>query len=274
MVEFKGRIIFVYRMEGQPFCSYTKIGICYLDESLQPVKESNKVLNLHSLLKGYSKGYHVEDPRLFIHQDELFISYTDGYQMLQAKINPETFEVSESFYIKKPSVRRTEKNWTFFSHQGKIMSVYQVSPHIVYEMDGANWYLKHSEKFETNWPYGEPRGGTSPVLTDEGYLSFFHSSIETKQGRQYYIGAYLFEATSPFTPIAISKLPIIGGQIIPKSIPRLNTSVWVVFPGGVIRTETGWKIAYGSNDLECRILEVTDEYLNENMVMINQMQEA
>lgn len=271
-IDYFGKIVFVYRMEGQPFCSYTKIGICELDENFDPLPETNKLLELHSMLKGYSKGFHVEDPRLFIHNDELYLSYCDGYQMGQAKINPETLEATESFYIKKPHIRRTEKNWTFFSHKDKIMSVYQIAPHTIYEMQGANWYLKHTEKLPLNWMWGEPRGGTSPVLTQDGYLSFFHSSIETKEGRQYYMGAYLFESEAPFAPLAISKTPIIGGQIIDKSIPRLNTGVWVVFPGGAIKTKDGWAVAFGSNDLECRIINVSDEYLNENMEMIIEMQ--
>jgi len=183
-----------------------------------------------------------------------------------------SLEVIESFYIKKPSLRRTEENWTFFSHSDKIMSVYQISPHIVYEMDGQNWYLKHTEKAAVHWPFGEPRGGTSPILTDGGYLSFFHSSVETQKGRQYYMGAYLFDKEAPFTPLAISKQPIMAGHMIDKSISRLNNAIYVIFPGGVIRTETGWKVFFGSNDYECRYVEISDAYLNESMVMITQME--
>lgn len=277
-IKYKEKIIFVYRMESNPWCSFTKIGICYMnysDGNYYPIKESNKVLNLYSDLHGYSKGYHVEDPRLFIYNDELYISYCDGYQMAQAKINHETLEASDSFYINKPSKSRTEKNWTFFQHKENLYSVYSINPHVIFQMNGSNFEKKFETSFKSQWKWGELRGGTSPIKTKDGYLSFFHSSIDMpNNGRQYFVGAYLFDLQPPFSVIAISQDPIIAGEFVSESIPRLSSKIFVVFPGGVIENKSGYNISFGYNDYQARIVHVSNELLKQNMVFINKLAEA
>ena len=265
---FNGKNYFVYRMEAFPFCTHTQIGICLLNENLIPIPETNKVLNLHSDVSrfGFEKNCHVEDPRLFIHNNELYLSYTDGWQMGQAKINPETLEAIESFYIKKTTGQ--EKNWTFFS-DGALNAVYTICPHIIYEMNNENWATKFETEFKHNWKWGELRGGTSPVKYKNNFISFFHSSLPLKNnGRQYFMGAYIFSGKAPYKPLFISKEPIIAAEKVNNSIQRLNTKVFVVFPGGVIRNENSWSVAYGYNDYQCRFATVTDELLNDNLVEI------
>lgn len=270
-IEHHGKTVFVYRMEAYPFCSYTKLGICYLDKNLIPIKDSNKLLNLHSDLKGYSKGFHVEDPRLFVFNDQLYLSYCDGYQMAQATINHETLEASDSFYIEKPNKNKTEKNWTFFQHKKDLYSVYEIAPHKVFRMNGSKFEKVFEQPFKNNWKWGELRGGTSPILTDDGYISFFHSSIDHPGNvRQYFIGVYLFDKEPPFTPLAISKEPILCGEMISPSIPRLSNKIYVVFPGGVIKTDTGYLVSYGFNDYQSRYVEVPNKFIVENMISINE----
>jgi predicted GH43/DUF377 family glycosyl hydrolase len=273
IIKFGDKIIMTYRMESNPWCSFTKIGICELTDKhgygqLTVLAGSNKLLTLHSDLKGYSKGFHVEDPRLFIYKDELYLSYTDGYQMAQAKINPETLEASESFYIDKPAKNRTEKNWTFFEHKDNLYSVYQIAPHTIFKMHGPKWERCFEQPFVNKWKWGELRGGTSPIKTKDGYLSFFHSSLDLPgNGRQYFMGAYLFDSEPPFAPIAISKEPLICGEFIPESVPRLSSKIFVVFPGGVIENEFCYSVAFGYNDLQCRIVDISHEVLKENLLV-------
>lgn len=270
-IKFNGKTIMVYRMECVPFCTFTKIGICMMDENYEPIHETNKVLNLHCELKGHAPGYHVEDPRLFIHDDELYLSYTDGYSMLQAKVDPVTLQATESYYIKKPARERIEKNWTFFSYNGSLYSVYQIHPHTIFKMDGANFQTMYEHEWHNAYRYGELKGGTSPVLTDDGHLSFFHSTVDFKEGgRQYHMGAYLFEKEPPFNVISITDRPIIAGEVIPSGIPRLSNKIYVVFPGGVIRDGDNYKVAFGYNDYQCRYVDVSDKYLKEHLKPIRQ----
>jgi predicted GH43/DUF377 family glycosyl hydrolase len=270
-IDFNGKRIFVYRMEAFPFCKYTRLGICYLDGNNNPIPSSNKVLHIHSDLKhmGFEPGLHVEDPRLFIHNDELYLSYTDGYQMAQAKINAETLEATESFYIKKPNKQRTEKNWTFFSDGENILSVYSIFPHVIYKMNNDNFATLYETEFKHNWKFGEIKGGATPVKHGENYIAFFHSTIdfENKQ-RQYFIGCYEFEGVAPYRPIRISKEPLLAGEKVNNSVQRINNKLFVVFPGGAIRNENGWTIFFGNNDYQCRTIDVTDELLNDNLTNI------
>jgi len=272
IIEFVGKLLMCYRMESKPFATRIMLGMVELDEQYMPKVETNTLLQLHSDLKGYAKGYHVEDPRLFIHDNSLYLSYTDGYQMAQAKIDPITLQATESFYIDKPEQARTEKNWTFFSHDYELLSVYSINPHTIYKMNGPAWNQMHQVDFDTIWKWGEPRGGTSPIRIGNKYYSFFHSAVDIKhrgsKGRQYFMGMYVFSAIAPFKPIAISKEPIIAGEYMNDQIPRLSNKIYVVFPNGAIRKKDKWVVSFGYNDYECRLIDISDEFLKDNLIPI------
>lgn len=288
-IEYKGKTYFAYRMEAKPFCERMKIGLCLMDENLHPIPATNVLLDLYSELEiRYSRvkvskfpmGFHVEDPRLFIYKDELYLSYTDGYIMGQAKINPETLQAENSFYLDKPDPvnRQTEKNWTFFDYEGKLMCVYDASKQEIFEMNGEKHTKLYETPFDTQWRWGQMRGGTSPIKVGDNYLSFFHSATDIRTikgpGRQYFMGAYMFEGKPPFKPIAISKEPLLAGERISDHIPRLSNKIFVVFPAGIIRKENSYLISYGYNDFECRYVEISDELLKENLVPIKYKEEV
>lgn len=271
-IEYKGKKILCYRMESYPFCTVMKLAMCLLNDDLQPIENTNVLLELHSNLSGFAKGYHVEDPRLFIFNDELYLSYTDGYQMAQAKINPETLQAVESFYIDKPKEGTTEKNWTFFEYENELYSLYDISKMEVFKMNGPKWERFSTAEYKSSWVWGQLRGGTSPVKVGNNYLTFFHSAlpIVTKgvHGRQYFMGAMLFEGKPPFKPIGISRQPILAGENISEGIPRLSNKIYVVFPGGLIRRESSWVVSFGYNDLQCRFVDISDEYLKNSFVKV------
>lgn len=280
-IEFEGKKILVYRMEAKPFCVSTKLAICELDDDLQPKENTSIILNLHSNLMNFGKGFHVEDPRLFIYKKELYLSYTDGYQMGQAKIDKQTLQAIESFYIDKPEKDRTEKNWTFFESRGELYAVYDTQKQTIFKMNGQEFEKKYETPFETIWDYGELRGGTSPVRAGNYFLSFFHSSkMVRRRGRdtkQYFMGAYLFESKPPFKVVKISKEPFLSGTEMSENIPRFNNKIFVVFPGSVIRKKDSWLVSYGDNDTYCRYVEISDELLNDNFIEIvykNELVEA
>lgn len=288
-IKYNGKTYFAYRMEAKPFCERMKIGLCLMDENLNPIPATNVLLDLYSELEiRYSRikvhkfpmGFHVEDPRLFIYKDELYLSYTDGYIMGQAKINPETLQAENSFYLEKPDPvnRQTEKNWTFFDYEGRLMCVYDASKQEIFEMSGDKHTKLYETPFENHWRWGQMRGGTSPVRVGDNYLSFFHSASDIKTmkgtGRQYFMGAYMFEGKPPFKPISISKEPLLAGERISDHIPRLSNRIFVVFPAGQIRKENSWLVSYGYNDYECRYVEISDELLKENLIPIKYQEEV
>lgn len=280
-IEFKGKKYFAYRMESKPWCMRMKIGLCLLDDDLQPIQETNVLLNLHSELtikipgKGetkFEKGFHVEDPRLFIFNNELYLSYTDGYQMAQAKINPDTLQAEDSFYLDKPNKERTEKNWTFFEHEMKLHCLYDINKQHIFEVYRERRDRSYQTEFKHEWKYGDIKGGTSPVRYGENFITFFHSTTQlrynNRDSRQYFMGALIFEAKPPFKPISISKEPFICGELVDMNIPRLNNNIFVVFPSGLIRKENSFSISFGYNDFQCRFVEVTDEMISQNMTPV------
>lgn len=268
-IEFKGKRFLAYRLESAPFCRTIQIGLVEIDDNFSPIESTNKVLQLHARLQGYSPNFHVEDPRLFIFNDELYLSYTDGYQMGQAKINHETREVIESFYLDKKGLQQTEKNWIFFEHEGKLLCLYDIPKQRIFEMNGADHTEIHRTSYNHNWKYGIIRGGTPPIKYGDNYLSFFHSAKDVKykgqDGKQYYMGAYLFEAKPPFRPLAITERPLITGEIVDDNIPRLSNKIFVVFPSGVIRKGDSHYVSFGYNDYRCRYVEITDDLLQSEL---------
>lgn len=275
-IHYNNKRIFVYRMECRPFCEKMRLAICQLDENDKVIPGTNKLLNLYTALrlngKTYKDGVHSEDPRFFVHNNELYLSYTDGYQMAQAKINPDSLDVIESYYIEKPVVGRVEKNWTFFSQDEKLYCLYDIPSQSIFEMHGNRFTKLCSSEWENPWKYGEIRGGTSPMLIGDKYLAFFHSAISVTHkgyaGRQYFMGAYTFENKYPFKPIAITSKPILAGEDMSEHIPRLSNRIFVVFPGGVEKLEESYRVYFGYNDYQCRSVEVSQKMLDELMVPV------
>ena len=160
-----------------------------------------------------------------------------------------------------------EKNWVWFEHGGALHFVYRTNPHLVCKTRNGNVV----EEFGTvspkiNWPFGEMRGGTSPVRVGGEYVSFFHSSTLWKNGnRRYYKGAYAFKAEPPFHITRYTPEPLLVGSahdVVKPGVP------WpmVVFPCGSIFEKDEWLVVGGLNDLKCYWIKIPNKDLMERMV--------
>jgi predicted GH43/DUF377 family glycosyl hydrolase len=284
VADFKGKKYFAYRMERAPWCTRIKIGLCLLDSGLQPIPESNSLLNIDTDRSIFQKDFQAEDPRLFVFNNELFISYMgigkEGYAVGMARINTETMQAEDSFYFRKPDLNIPEKNWTFFEHDSKLYSVYNTAPHTIFEINGKEWTEVYKTNFANDWKYGILRGGTPPQRHGEYFISFFHSGVDFAKsngrptGRQYFMGAYLFEAEPPFNIVAISKEPLLAGERIDDSIPRMWNKLFVIFPNGKFRRGNSWTVSFGENDYQCRFVEIPDSLLEENLIWIKKKEMA
>lgn len=258
ILRYKNKNIFSYRMEiPKPFFENQKLGIVELDDNMQPIKKTNKLLDLHSNFV----GYHVEDPRLFENNGDLMLAYTDGYEMALANLTKNTSE-----YLKKPQTNvldhdGREKNWTPFSYNNKVHFVYHTAPnHIVVDLEN-NIYI---EKNPIKYKYGQIRGGTPAYNMGDYYLTFFHSALPMnshKWGRIYFVGAYTFENKPPFKPIAYTPEPLLMGEFFDMGILRPSNLVFVVFPCGAIYDGNNWKVSFGYQDYENRIFNIKHEQL-------------
>ncbi len=74
-----------------------------------------------------------------------------------------------------------QKNWVGFDWHGQLLIDYYPHPHEVLwpNMATGECYSLYKTSTKIEWPWGELRGGTPPLLVDGEYLTFFHSAILT-----------------------------------------------------------------------------------------------
>lgn len=153
-----------------------------------------------------------------------------------------------------------EKNWVWFFPGGQAHFVYSPSPHVVVPVIDRKVRAPFESKSFT-WPYGLPRGGTPPVLVDNLYWSFFHSSLDlspTPPRRRYYMGAYAFASTPPFAPRLYTRLPLLTGS---EADHREPSAPHCVFPCGALLDGDTWFVTLGVNDIACAWMKIPHSQL-------------
>jgi len=151
-----------------------------------------------------------------------------------------------------------QKNWTWFIYNNRLHCVYKMYPHTVVEFDWNGDVIteyKTHVNLNTYWKYGECRMGSNPILHDNMYHNFFHSSIPWKNSkRRYVMGYYTFESTPPFRITNILTQPILYGNIEDNRI--LSTNPLVIFPCGTIIENNNFIVSFGLNDEKTGIIEI------------------
>lgn len=226
---------------------------------------------------------HFEDPRIVSFEGRIFLSccnfvwgtmWSGSHQVLfELTEHFEAFKRWDILYGKNGNWidRNTgmEKNWLFFFHEGRPHMVYTTEPMEVVEMDwNFNAVKTHRTTSHLNWPWGEPRGGTPPILMGGEYWTFFHSSHrwhETGTAR-YHMGFMAFEARPPFRKTRFIKLPILSGSSQDR---WAHSKPVTVFPCGATYQPNGtWLVTFGINDLYCGLAEIPHSDLLKEMVEI------
>ncbi len=147
-----------------------------------------------------------------------------------------------------------EKNWLWFLHEGSLVLLYKANPWTVVVF-GNRWSEKQEIKIPgVTWPYGEIRGGTTPVRVGDMYFTFHHSSLPWKgRYRRYYAGCLAFDAKPPFTPRLVTSEPILIGS---QNDTWAQRKPLVVFPCGAIYKNETWLVTLGVNDMVSAYLEL------------------
>jgi hypothetical protein len=209
-------------------------GICPIDDDFKAVGPS-KIVSRQESRK--------EDMRLFTHQGVLCGSFTHAACDIVVRIcqfnNDLTVKKEIDFKMK---TGRWEKNWQFFEYNGRLLFVYSINPHKVYECDwDGNVKIISSVNFPNQWEINgtQLRGGTPPILFNGRYYSMFHTS-------DYRMGMYCFSAHPPFTILDISDAPIVD---------RSNGGVH--FPCGLETINNGFVVTYGAGDKLAKHMKLT-----------------
>lgn len=187
IVRFSGRLLLACRVDsGEPDNMQRRIAVCALNDRLQVIPGSVSSFS-DTIQNGGNLHY---DPRFLVYRDRLFIHYNNNFQtrpnqIYLVELDPDTLEAkSPAKLLALDGPRREiEKNWMFFDHEGDLLAVYTIAPHVILraELTGAGPVVCRPV-YQTAWdvsPYaarwGEPCGGTPPVRHNDVYVSFFHS---------------------------------------------------------------------------------------------------
>lgn len=249
---------------------------CFLLEKNIPVRVHKA--NIKSMFPTLE---HFEDPRAFYHNGLTYISccnfvmknrgWTGAHQMIAAMDQSwHTVKRWDPVYGSNGSElgrnEGNEKNWVWFHHDGNPHLIYLMRPHRVVRMSSD---FVAEETFETDdelpWEYGEPRGGTPPILIGNEYWSFFHSSTawrDTAPIRQYHMGAYCFESQPPFRITKMTPEPILSGSPYDRYSPDKPL---VVFPNGALCKDGNFLVTMGVNDLDSAWIYIPMSGLKERM---------
>ena len=245
-----GRRWFAYRAGW----GNANVHLVELGQDWQPLNDGSRLQLNHPAC-----GWGREDPRLFVFNDRLHVSFSGvvpharggiRVNMLVARLSP-SMAVEEVWQPELAGSQQWEKNWTFFERDGRLMSFYAVHAnaaghqHVLLEHDGRRAKHASAETVRLPWRGGAIRGGASPVRVGDEYYHFFHG--RTMAGAPIYsLGLYTFQASPPFRITRMTPAPLLLA-----AEPRpAGQKQWIIFPCGAIRDGRQWIISYGQHDCE------------------------
>jgi predicted GH43/DUF377 family glycosyl hydrolase len=263
ILHVNGRIVFCCRADQKPWFETIRLVVCELDFNFQPIKDTIKFLDV-----GSDRGmFHVEDPRLFLCNDRINIVYGDGYKLYHAllrdDLSVESWNNITNFGIqgiKEHDIR--EKNWAPFEYNNQLAVIYSDSPRVIYFPYTGKIVISGQD---VEWEYGQIRGGTPAIEWNGQLVTFFHSALNDDkkswfEGRTYFMGAYIFEKKPPFKVTAITKIPLMKGEVLPSN--PIAYVVKAVFPAGVAKTHDSFYVSVGMNDSCTGVLRISKSLLD------------
>lgn len=275
LFEVGGKLVMCYRRHLEN--AFSEIAVTELDTDSHLPTGKQRVLEIP---KEFDNEDH-EDARILWHNDEIYVTYTmwrratlNGRWLYMPRIDVAVFDADWQFKRKFTplfggNTKSAEKNWTFFSHDDKLLFCYDFERHVIGEVtDEPNCRLV-STTDGISWDYGTIRGSTPPVcISDAEYLSFFHSRRMDRGAphkNRYYAGAYCFEAKAPFRITRYTEQPVFAGS---ESNLQWDAQLACVFPCGLVVSGDTAIVSMGSNDMECAIARVNVPELLEKMTLV------
>jgi predicted GH43/DUF377 family glycosyl hydrolase len=293
----------IFKADGELWMAYrvnkgftnASIHINRIDDKYHPIGKSIH-LDIPNITKNGTPLY--EDPRMFWYRGKLFCAFTflrlernaqnQGLVELGRNFQVErlwffdyqnnhnaairegsTWLHPNGYIVKDQPTTVYEKNWQFFSYSGRLFFVYKINNHLVAEanLNTGKVDAEYDSKVRVSWKWGEPRGGTPPVLVDGKYWSFFHShEVVGKRGTKvYHAGVYVFDGQPPFRPRLISSAPLLSGDKRAKKVLWKHVAV---FPCGAILNGDEWLVSYGFNDHSLKIARASHESLKKTLIKI------
>ena len=291
IVRWQGALLLSFRIlpnKSNTFISDT--GVIWLDDDFNPISEP-QILNFREEYPNIDSR--AADARFITVNDRLFIVYEDnrdkvisrgGFRVFIAELSVEGMDVHVEnieclsiFEGESQNVR--EKSWVPFNYNNNLLLAYSINPHLIFYptfRNGECLTIATSHN-DILWDYGTIRGGTQAMLIEDNqYLSFFHSSIfmstlhsKGKNMTHYFIGAYTFNDTPPFSLSKISKAPIYGDHFYEGPIYKHYWKpIRAVFPCGFIMDGNDIWISYGRDDYEMWVVHIDKQKLLNTLINV------
>lgn len=264
IVRFDGKLLMGYRYYNPLDEGKTQIAIAELDETYTPVA------NTHVNIIGHGSTRIFEDCRLFVHNEKLFMSFAEidiinypSFKVIQRLVMlGKSLSQAKDFRIKTGrNYKSVEKNWSYFSDNGKLKCIYDIPTETVFEVDEVTGDARNVRTgAPVIWPDGHLRGGT-PLIPMEGggYIGFHHTGTEHEWLlRRYGMGAYTANGNGQVT--AISKSFIYGTK---NEEYCGSGNPHCIFPVGVVDDGDRYLVSCGVNDTFNAIVEVPKAFLTD-----------
>ncbi len=262
LIRFRGQLVMAYRFRHGDKWSQSRLAIAELDERFSVT--SNQELAVHD------ENSSLEDPRLFEFQGELcmsYISYTfPTFRSCLVKYvelsKPDRWRASAP--VEHPYIvcGAREKNHVPFPVGDRLHIIYRANPRQIIFTPGGSVELVTPA---LRWPYGEIRGGTTPMAYHGRLLKFFHSSLRNEMPPlpwRYYVGAMLMEPEPPFKMLAVSQRPILRGSEVGGDETRMHFKKNVLFLAGCVEKDGVFHLSIGINDSQSAIAKIKPEDLH------------
>lgn len=259
-------------LDGYAFCfrngwKGSDLYVGAMTEDFEPIGEPTKLDLPHR-----ECNYGREDPRLFVHDGQLHVAFAGVVggsrirhtSVLVARLGA-GFKVAAVQYPYLEGRNLWEKNWSCFSHAGKIHAVYSIDPHTVLTIEDGKAVKTYEESANFPWRGGVRRGGASPVLVGDEYWHFFHDRIEEGGLLVYRTGLYVFEAKPPFRPTRYIPAPILTAD---KKTKPNDQYAAVQFVCGAVRDGDTWYLSHGTHDRWTEIHSFSHAELERRLVPV------
>jgi predicted GH43/DUF377 family glycosyl hydrolase len=227
-----------------------------------------------------------QDARLFRVDDKILLFFNDYgstrhrtcHSMYVAELNEKNGKLQSkqrATLLKYDDMIATEKNWIPFISADKVYLIYSSQPHLILEPNLETGVCKKIASTTTSnfWKWGEIRGGTPALQIEEGLFTFFHSSQDlpaptlfgSQVGRNYVMGAYLFENSAPFAIKKMTPFPL--GSVEDYLFANRRK---VIFPSGMAIEGNLIYVVWGKNDKAICVSTFDKEKLLSSMIESNQ----
>lgn len=261
IIRFNGKLVLCYRFHPDGTKS-TRLGIAELDEDFKVL--STQTLDINDDVPSH------EDGRLYVWKQDLYLCYVSSHwpNILACNVKycrlskPDHWRCDQPVDYPHSDRDTTEKNHVPFPHGDQLRIIYRTNPRQVIYTANTN------EEFVTNalpWPYGEMRGGTTPIPYQDKLLRFFHSRINNDCPPipwRYFVGAMLLDVEPPYKMVAVSRRPILIASEVGGDPTRHHFKPSIVFPAGAIEHDGGWLLSIGINDSACALVKIKQKDLN------------